>query len=767
MTPDPLGAIGRLAFALIVVTGLLASQYLFGFYQNKPESLARIGRHWMAKWDFSPRDIGGFNWRRLVVVSILGLFLELLMIRWISSEIRIFAYFKNLVLIACFLGFGLGCYFARRAVNLLALLMPLAYLVILMKLPWSPLRHMISLLPSLLGAGSEVAIWGVPQVPHSFTTILGMVAALGVVVPVFAMVAFVFMPIGQLVGWYLENATSGITGYTVNVVASLAGILLYTLLCFAWQPPAVWLSLAALMLIALIWPLARARWTAVAVLALCVAFSVVVWPRHLKEYWSPYQKLGLSPVTDSNGEIISYELTTNDSWYQHIINLSDSFLRSHPNLAGPGPVEWNAYNVPYRFYSNPGSVLVLGSGTGNDVAAALRNSSGNVTAVEIDPLILKLGRDLHFERPYQSPRVKTVVDDARSYIQNSDDRFDLIVFSLLDSHTTSSHFTNIRIDNFVYTVEALKATKRLLSPNGVLIIKFQVDTPWIAGRLRKLMETTFGAPPVELQSGSERYTTPGRFFVGGSQTQIDAALASPDVHAYLQTHGKLQSEPASLTTDNWPYFYQHEPGLPLNVIAMCGVIVLVFFWFIRRTFGEGVSLQWHFFFLGAAFLLLEAQIISKMALLFGTTWVVNSIVIAALLSLIVGSNFLVERWPGVPIRIAYLGIFVSAAIAYAIPIERYFFRSVLLKAIVATLVLCLPVFFAGIVFIRSFAKAKFSAEALGSNLFGALVGGVLESLSFWTGLRSLLILAVLLYAFSALALRVKKPFAAKTAGTGA
>src|SRR5437867_12985658 len=150
---------------------------------------------------------------------------------------------------------------------------------------------------------------------------------------------------------------------------------------------------------------------------------------------------------------------------------------------------------------------------GNDVAAAVRNGARHVTAVEIDPLILALGRKLHPENPYGSPLVRTVQDDARSYLQNSSDRFDLIVFSLLDSHTTSSHFSNIRIDNYVYTLEALQATKRLLRPDGVLVVKFQVDTPWIAGRLYGLLQTAFGRAPLHIESESSYgfYTTGGRF----------------------------------------------------------------------------------------------------------------------------------------------------------------------------------------------------------------------------------------------------------------
>src|SRR5439155_480150 len=266
---------------------------------------------------------------------------------------------------------------------------------------------------------------------------------------------------------------------------------------------------------------------------------------------------------------------------------------------------------------------------GNDVAAALRNGAGQVTAVEIDPLILKLGEKYHFEKPYSSPRVRQVQDDARSYVQNSRDRFDLIVFSLLDSHTTSSHYTNIRIDNYVYTLEALQASKRLLNADGVFVVKFQVDTPWIAGRLYGLLQTVFGHAPLQIESENSMvsYTTGERFFITGSEQRIAQAIQDPQLVAYLGAHGGMKMTPATLTTDNWPYFYQHEPGLPASVIVISVALVLLCWVLLRDTGTTLRSLQWHFFFLGAGFMLLEAQIVSKMALLFGTTL----LVIAALL----------------------------------------------------------------------------------------------------------------------------------------
>ena len=173
---------------------------------------------------------------------------------------------------------------------------------------------------------------------------------------------------------------------------------------------------------------------------------------------------------------------------------------------------------------------------GNDVAAALRNGAQGVTAVEIDPMILELGRKLHFEHPYESPKVHVVNNDARSYIENSNEQFDLIVFSLLDSHTTTSHFTNIRIDNFVYTVEAMRAARKLLKPDGLFVIKFEVGTPWIAGRLNELVTTAFSTPPLALDVEGAQYGTGGHvhFFIAGSKERIATAMADPDVASFVR-----------------------------------------------------------------------------------------------------------------------------------------------------------------------------------------------------------------------------------------
>lgn len=748
------------ALALVVGFGGWVSLYLFDLYRPNQNKAKPQGRSQQAQWwDFSVADLGGFSYAKLALVSTLGLFLEMMLIRWISSEIRIFAYFKNFVLIACFLGFGLGCYLCRRKINLLTVLLPLLMLVIFIKLPWGALRELFSLLPTYLGRTSEVDIWGVPAVTFSWPSLLRLAAAVSVVIPLFALITLIFVAIGQLVGWHLEEAGNGISAYSVNIIGSLVGIGLYTLLCFLYQPPVIWFSLAGVMLILLLWRIPRLRWASIVVFALCIVLASLGVEKGSTVYWSPYQKLTLTPTTEvgtaayhPGHEVIYHFLSTNDVWYQRVVNLSPHFIASHPQLFAKTPPEWDPYNVPYHFYPNPPAVLVLGAGMGNDVAAALRNGAGRVTAVEIDPLILELGRQFHFEKPYDSPRVREVVDDARSYIQKSNDQFDLIVFSLLDSHTNSSNYSNIRIDNYVYTIEALQAAKRHLAPDGVFVVKFQVGTPWIAGRLQSLMSTVFGRAPIQIQLGYD-YGTGGRFFITGSEDRIARSLQDdPKLADFVEAHREFDTQSAKLTTDDWPYFYQREPGLPGGVLLISAVLLVVCWFLMRRTGTRTDSIHWHFFFLGAGFLLLEAQIVSRMALFFGTTWVVNSVVISVLLMLIVGSNVLADLKPGFPMPLAYAGIFIAIIVSYVIPLERFFFASIWLKAVVTTTVLCLPVFFAGIIFIHSFARAKFSGEALGSNLLGALVGGLLESLSMWTGLKSLVVIAALFYLASGISL---------------
>jgi hypothetical protein len=724
---------------LMVGVGYAIAFFLLGLYakaRNADDSRGSFGSFELPL---------AFSYRQLFVLSLLGLYFEMLMIRWLSSEIQIFAYYKNFVLIACFLGFGLGCAMCRRRVHPVATALPIVFFTIFVAAPVAGMHDAVRNLTSLIGMTSQVQIWDLPVTDALNYTALA--AAIVAVASVFACIVFVFVPIGQVVGAMLETAPRGARGYTVNVAGSLVGILLYTLICFFYQPPAIWFLVGAVLFVAVF---LRQRKAVLVFAGSCilVAAALTTWADKTSTvYWSPYQKLALKPAL-SNGEIVAYWLNTNDSFYQQVLNLSPDFLERHKDLIAGEDPNWNPYNIPYHFMPAPRSVLVLGAGMGNDVAAALRNTAAPVTAVEIDPVILKLGGILHFERPYQSPRVRIINNDARSYIQNSRDKFDLILFSLLDSHTTASSYSNIRIDNFVYTAEAISRAREMLSPDGLMVVKFQVQvgSDWIGERLGGLMQQAFHQAPFQIESFSH-YGAGGHFYIDGSPVAMRRIIENPDLVNRITL---ARESHATLTTDDWPYFYQKERGLPAAVLAMGGFLIFLSWYMIRRMTGfarRESSPMWslHFFLLGAGFMLLEAQIISKMALLFGTTWVVNSIVVSGLLVLIVIANLIFERWPSYSLAVPYAGLIISAMAAYFVPVHSLLFESLTLRISVATLLLCMPILFAGMVFVRSFAEMKFSGAALGWNLFGAVLGGMLETISQATGMRALTLIAVVLY----------------------
>jgi len=225
------------------------------------------------------------------------------------------------------------------------------------------------------------------------------------------------------------------------------------------------------------------------------------------------------------------------------------------------------------------------------------------------------------------------------------------------------------------------------------------------------------------------------------------------VRHHIETHHSIAAQDAPITTDDWPFFYQHAPGLPGSVIAISLILMFVCTQLMRRTAVPVSGISWQFFFLGAGFMLMESQIVSRMALLFGTTWLVNSITISGLLLLIVLANLLERAGLHISAAITYGGLLATILVAYFTPVQALFSDSVARQIGGAILALCGPVFFASIIFIRSFAAERFSGAALGSNLLGALAGGLIESLSLWVGLRALLLLAAVFYLLSYLAQR--------------
>jgi spermidine synthase len=433
------------------------------------------------------------------------------------------------------------------------------------------------------------------------------------------------------------------------------------------------------------------------------------------------------------------------------VNLSSDFLGRHPGLLHEAPDE-NSYNLPFRFTSPNPSVLIVGSGTGNDVAAALRNQASIVDAVEIDPKILDLGRRHHPEHPYDDPRVSAHLTDARAFMKRTTAHYDLILFGLLDSHTQLSDYSNMRLDNFVYTEESFREARSLLAPGGVLFLKFAVSHSFVGRRLAEMLTRTFGKPPVVFFAPSS-YSTDATCFVISPSTQVEASLAADSRLSNFVAAGHpafLALPEVAVTTDDWPYLYHQGhwiPGIFYLLSALVILLAAVFYFQIPEARSRVPSL--FFFSMGAGFLLLETQVVSRLALYFGTTWQVNGIVIAAILSALLLANFVIERqqrtWPR---SWTLAGILVGIACAYFVPFNRIPGSAALVGS-VAALIFAIPVFFAGLLFASEFRSAESPAAALGANMLGAVVGGLLENLSLIIGMKALLLVAALLYLLAA------------------
>jgi SAM-dependent methyltransferase len=678
---------------------------------------------------------------RLLLASFLVLFTELAFIRWIAVEVRIFAYFKNLALLLCFLGFGTGCALVRKPARWNTAVAALFGLLLMVRLPWGRGQTLENLSQNL-GAAADMSIWDT----HPTVSLAAFAAAAALSAVLFLLVVWVFVPLGQEVGRQMNLTPKPLTAYSLNLAASLAGILAFLGASRLMLPPWVWLGVVVLGFALL----QRNRTRQMLFASLLVPLVLLLHePSDHDHYskWTPYQQIDFTRIYAPNGEMTAGVVRVNHVGYQMIVNLSSDFLSRHPNLRKQ-PLEENPYNVAFRFAAPKPMVMVVGAGTGNDVAGALRNGSSAVDAVEIDPFILEIGKKEHPEHPYDSSRVAVHVTDARAFLKRSPRHYDLILFGLLDSHTQLSDYANMRIDNFVYTQESFREAKAHLKPDGVLFVKFEVRRPWMARRIAEIMASTFGKEPVVFNAESS-YAAGARCFVISSSNRVQQALAGDLQLASFVARNPVDIENGVIpvTTDDWPYLYQRDKTIPRPYWSISTIIIVLALGRYWKNFAERPRQSSLFFFcMGAGFLLLETQVISRLALFFGTTWQVNGVVISAMLVALLLANALVERSskllsPGWNFGALLAGL----AVAFWFPFERVGGSSAIVGT-VAVVVFSVPVVFAGVLFASQFRNVESQSAALGANLLGAVAGGLMENFSLVFGMRALLLIAMGVYA---------------------
>ena len=408
------------------------------------------------------------------------------------------------------------------------------------------------------------------------------------------------------------------------------------------------------------------------------------------------------------------------------------------------PPEDDFYGQVYRWFPDRtfDNVLIVGAGSGSDVAVSLAHGAKRVDAVEIDPLIQQIGIAKHPNRPYDDPRVVRTIDDGRAFLRRSTDRYDLVVFALPDSLTLVSTSANIRLESFLFTAEAFESVRDHLTDDGMFVLYNYYREPWLVSKINQMLMDAFGGATVIRLYGSE---------LAGAAT-LAAGPAIDALNGAAPPGDRVDQMAAvapGAATDDWPFLYLFDPSLPGHYLVALGLVLgwsaLLVGRAAQRSRTPLRRFSPHFFVLGIAFLLLETRSIVTFSLLFGSTWLVNALVFFAVLASVLLAILVAARLPAHRPALLYLGLFASIAIAYVLPPASLLIEPVWLRYVIAGVLAFAPIFFANLVFSYSFRDTRTADMAFASNLLGAAVGGAIEYVALITGYQALLLLVAGFY----------------------
>ncbi len=638
---------------------------------------------------------------RLLMSSFLMLFLELALIRWLGANVVHLSYFSNFVLLGSFLGIGAGFLISRKEWSIWPVSLPLLSALVI-----GVLRFPVSIERS----GSDVIY---------FTSLemSGPPAWLALPV-VFALVATILAGPAELVGRCFARLNP-LSAYRYDLLGSLGGILTFTALSFMWAPSVVWGVIAMAVYLLLSNPrrrLVSGAWASALLLAL------IIETMQPGVSWSPYYKVRTEPVTAGGPGFL-------------LIRANGV---PHQMMA---PAKWKVeqgeriYETPYlRLPDNSlEDVLIIGAGSGSDVAIALSEGAKRIDAVDIDPKILSIGAARNIDKPYQNPRVHRHVNDGRAFLESTDRKYDLVLFALPDSLTLVSGASQIRLESFLFTEEAMASVRRHLKPDGAFAMYNYYREPWLIDRLAGTAARAFGHKPcVDTFAGAQAVVS-----IGFDETNQQC----------LKTWKQTSQGEITPATDDSPFLYFRGNNFP-PLYAITLIAILTTSLLTVRVLGGPLKPMRPYadlFFMGAAFLLLETKNVATFALLFGTTWLVNAMVFAGVLLIVLAAVEVTRKIKTPPLPVIYTGIALSLALAWAIKPEMLLPLPFWPRLVAATLIAFIPIFLANVAFAKRFRSSGDSQAAFAINLLGTIVGGCFEYAALFTGYDNLLIVTGLLY----------------------
>jgi hypothetical protein len=686
-----------------------------------PQARVPSNRSWFWSWlrADAPKHLIINDLRaRIFLVSFAMLFFELLCIRWIPSYVRYLSYFNNFILFASFLGIGLGMLSARRK-----------------RFLFPPFALMVLLLVIFVGLNRfDLRINSTQVLYYGAGEAQSLHAENFLILPlIFGLVTACFIPLSRSFG-QLFMKVRPLTAYTFDIIGSLAGIATFSAMSYFALPPLIWFAILAVPILLL----STWRWV-LASAVVFIATMFIVWRLQRGAYWSPYYKILLHPSLPS-GYIVD---VNNAGGHQAMV---------------PWQYKEPFYRRVYQLF--PGHTfhhaLILGAGSGSDVSTALHYGVQSITAVEIDPTIQQLGARFNPDQPYKDRRVKVVINDGRAFLQNTTEHYDLIIFALPDSLTLTSSNTTLRLESFLLTQDSFATARTRLTNDGILVLYNYYRENWLVDKLANMAGHAFNQEPfvttyggwgraATIMVGPRLATLPRGLF--GTYHEQPSANGNQALRVIGEGYYPLSST-STPAADDWPFLYLRDRSFPLLYIEGLAMVFLFALGGILAFAPRKVlrRFDWHMFFLGVAFMLLEVKSLTTFALLFGSTWLVNSLVFFAILSSVLLAVLVNRKLKIRRISIFYALLFGMLILNLLLPPETLLLGNPVARYLLASFLAFAPVFLANIIFTNAFRDSETADIAFASNLIGIMVGGALEYFSMLIGYRLLLLLVILFYA---------------------
>lgn len=669
---------------------------------------------------------------RLALLGFLTLFLELALIRYLGGNVWNLSYFPNLVLLAVFVGMGMGFvfhhHFSRGLSRWLFIASPMLLTLILTFVYFY--RPMVPGFNQWASdVGGELFFTALPKAVVEQPIIPSAVS--------FLVLVIVFALISQRTA-KLFSRFRPLTAYTLDISGSCAGIVAFMLVSYLELPAYLWFVLPAALFVAVLPKGGLSRWIPLLPGALCIFIAHQQDQVLLKDpgftepftsIWSPYQK-----VEYVNVPADPYRIYANGV--------------DHQVMVPPGQLKRLFYQEPHNSRKKAGlppyrDVLVLGAGTGNDVASALLNDAQRVDAVEIDPVIARLGREEHPARPYSDKRVNLVIDDGRAFMTNTPRRYDLIIFALTDSLVKVSSMAQLRLENYLFTKDSLARAYELLQPGGEIVLYNFYRKPWVVKKILAMAHLASGQLVHIIYRDKDLFVIQVRKPLKAQSGEVKRNLAAASFE---------------VPTDDWPFLYLKERGFPaiyakalMVMSCLVGLLVLLLHLSDRRRPEYGgrrmLFTKLSFVFMGVAFLLLETKSIIQFSLLFGTTWVNSSLVFLGVLILVLAANWTAQSIRGKSLLPLLFGLLIlSSLITLIYPLSNLLVvESTVVRFFFASLMTFSPIFFANLIFSMSFRDQPVAEHIFGWNLIGAMLGGILEYTSMAMGYNMLAFIVAVTY----------------------